>query len=373
MIESILPLAPSPWSDTWGLLPGQASLPGLEDQTLSSTQAIAQQFGGSDWLGPLAPVALSPFFGLTMLSGVATYGPDWLQAHSSLFTHSSMLNNPLLFWIMLSLALITSLPRLTKVSKPLALAAENFETYSAVIILIVVRLLSHGSEASASSVEPLAGSTVMVTAGVSGFSLDVVVSTFAALNVIVINAVKLFLEFLVWLIPVPAIDAVVEAVNKLMCAALMALYCFSPVSAAVVNLLLLLICGIVFGWVYRRLRYYRQLAIGPMLALLLPRLFAQRDSSFTAFCAQATGGLPRLNRVGIRRDEQGDYQVTGRWWWRTVQLHCAAAAVRHEGGLLGNGLVMVDQEGREYRFLHRRWVSTDALYRPTHPTTVTYA
>ena len=88
---------------------------------------VSQQVSTQEWLGPLSAIALSPFFGLACLSGAATYGPEWLQSRSHLIDSNSPLNNPMLFWTVLGLTIATSLPRLTKVSKPIALAAEKLE------------------------------------------------------------------------------------------------------------------------------------------------------------------------------------------------------------------------------------------------------
>ncbi len=62
---------------------------GMEAGAIAAGEKIAEQIGASEWLGPLAPVALSPFFGLATLSGIATYGPDWLQQRSALFSEAS--------------------------------------------------------------------------------------------------------------------------------------------------------------------------------------------------------------------------------------------------------------------------------------------
>jgi hypothetical protein len=113
---------------------------------VAGASLVSQHVSTQEWLGPLSAIALSPFFGVTCLSGAATYGPEWIQSRSSLIGPSSPLNNPLLFWTMLGLTVATSLPRLTKVGKPIALAAEKLEMYATVIILISMRLFSTSGE-----------------------------------------------------------------------------------------------------------------------------------------------------------------------------------------------------------------------------------
>lgn len=330
----------------------------IDAGTMAASEKVAEQIGASEWLGPLSPVALSPFFGLATLSGIATYGPDWLQQRSALFGESSSLNSPALFWTLTALAILTSLPRLSKVSKPIALAAEKLEAYSAVIILFSVRLLgspatgvSHGAEEQA-----------MLSAGIATLPLDVVMSIVAGLNVIVINAVKLFCEFLVWLIPIPFVDAAIEVGNKAICAGLMSLYCYSPALAAGLDLILLVLCALVFGWIYRRVRLYREVTAGPLLAWLLPNWFAQRGKSFVAFVDEASAGLPRCAMVVVHELAPDEFEVIGKRWWRRHSRRLSSCKVAREEGLVLQRLVLHSASGETLRLTHRRWVAGDARY-----------
>lgn len=324
---------------------------GLSAETVAASQAVASQIATTDWLGPLAPIALSPFFGLAVLSGIATYGPESIQARSALFAEGGALSNPMLFWTMAALALLTSLPRLTKISKPLALAAENIEAYSAVIILFVVRFVA----SSDATVEP---ATVTLAAGVTELPLDVLMGLFAALNVIVVNCVKLFFEFLVWLVPFPSVDAILEAANKLTCAGLMGVYCFSPTLATIINLIVLGVCLLVFGWVYRRLVYYREMIAGPLLAWLIPGWFKQRGTTIHAFCDTATEGLPAFTRVSIAPYENG-FRIRGRWLWKSADIVLEDCELLREPGIIFQRLAFTTHDATCYRFTHRRWVEND--------------
>ena len=362
MIDAALNLALEqlPGSPTSGLPTSGAQIPsatGLDVKTMAASEVVADQIGAAEWLGPLAPIAMSPFFGLTILSGVATYGPDWLQDRSALFADSSSLNNPWLFWIMLILALLSSLPRLTKVSKPIALAAEKLETYSAVIILFVVRF-SSGDE----SIDLTSPEVSVLTAGFASFSLDFVMALFAALNVVVVNAVKLFFEFLVWLIPFPTIDAIVEAANKSVCAGLMGLYCFSPVLATMLNLLLVLICILIFGWTQRRLHYYRNVVVTPWLARLMPQWFAQKGELFIAFVVDGFQGIPKFSRVYVQKIGESEFKLKTRWLWRSVEVHLVNCTISQDKKLVGYELRLLDKENHAWALAHRSWVPADSLY-----------
>lgn len=330
---------------------------------LAASQAVAQQMGTSEWLGPLAPIALSPFFGLTVLSGAATYGPEWLQQRSALFHEGSALNSPVLFWTMLLLAMFTSLPRLTKVSKPLAMAAENLEACSAIIILVAVRFLSADASGGAEH-ERLAATTEqsLRLAGIASLPMNFLMSMIAAMHIIVVNVVKAFFEFLVWLTPFPTADAILELANKSLCFGLMTLYAWSPTLATLVSLTLCLSCLVVFGWCYRRLRFYQEIVFGPFLAALYPRWFRQKGNSLRAFSEYALPGLPAYTPLSITRRSDGSCLLQGRWLWRRFHEELDNCSVVDEPGLLAYRIRL--QSGhRSYLLAHRRWVKSDDLYR----------
>ena len=328
---------------------------GVDAETIAAGNAIAHQIAATDWLGPLAPIALSPFFGLAALSGAATYGPEWLHERTALLSAEGPLNNPALFWSMLILAVMTSLPRFTKVSKPLALIADNLETYSAIVILIAVRfagLLQDGGSGEASLQEP-----VMVAAGFT-LPFDILMSIFVALNILVINLVKLFFEFLVWLVPFPTIDLILEVSNKVLCVGLMVLYMYSPTIATILNLLLLTVCALIFGWCYRRLAFYREMVCGPILAWLVPSWFAQRNPKYRMFTEEPLGSLPRLSLLTVHLESDGTAKLRGRWLWKSEQVEIPNARLTQENGLIQQKL-RIEGKDETYSLIHRRWVSND--------------
>ena len=97
-----------------------------EDPLTSSDSAkidrIATSVNWAEWLGPLAPIAISPFFGITILAGISQFGGSWVE--NSFISNNPVLSNPAVFWVFLCLTIMTSLPRFTKVSKPAAQAID---------------------------------------------------------------------------------------------------------------------------------------------------------------------------------------------------------------------------------------------------------
>ena len=228
-----------------------AATPGAAQVT--STDVVAAQgfgktLGITEWLGPLAPVALSPFFGIALLSGLALFGASWVDADNAFLGAGSPLANSTVFWVFAALTLVTSLPRFTKVSKPLAQAVDRLEAYAGIITLSALRFLMNDTP----DVE-----VGVLHAGLFSTTVDGALVVAAAINVFVINAVKFFFEVLVWITPIPLLDALFETLNKTICAALMGIYAWSPAVATLINLVLFAICLLIFRWAYRRQVFFR--------------------------------------------------------------------------------------------------------------------
>ncbi len=117
------------------------------------------------------------------------------------------------------------LPRLSKVSKPIALLADRLESYSVILIFGVHALFGNLS----TDVEVPVATLPVAVAGFTDVPLDLLLAFFRLLNLLVIGNDQLFFEFLIWLTPVPTLDAIFEAGNKATSAGLMSLYCFRSV------------------------------------------------------------------------------------------------------------------------------------------------
>lgn len=280
-----------------------AQVAGAEQAAMLAEQA-AQQISTVEWLAPLAPIALSPFFGITMLAGLACYGPQWLP-DNALLSAGSPLANPVVFWVFLGLTLLTSVPRLSKVSKPAAQLADFIETYSAIIILAVVKVMAYADSAPAGAIAP-------AEAGMLGASWQGLLLLATAANIIVVNTVKFFFEFLVWITPIPFLDACFEAANKLVCLGLMALYAFNPVAALAVNGLIFLACALIFGWARRRELFYRSMLVGWVLSMWRKPLL-DVNAPLEVYPFQPVGAIPARARCFLTADDAGWTLTCPRW------------------------------------------------------------
>lgn len=292
---------------------GSLAMPSSVDAAASR---LSSELSTWEWLGPLAPVALSPFFGLACLSGIATYGPDWLQQRSHIFHESGPLSNPILFWSMLVLTIITSLPRLTKVSKPIALFANRLETYSVAIIFLVMRFLPGLSETNSG----VGLEHPLLLAGFSMNSLpyDLLMGSAAAINIVVINLIKSFFELLIWFVPWPALDALFEATSKGLAAGMMGIYCYSPVLATVINLMMLGASLCVFQWLWRLQRYYQDIGFTLIFRNFFPSWYRSNPDQIQGYLAEPWAGFPTYTPVVLVKNADG-WKLTIRGWIRRIE------------------------------------------------------
>lgn len=224
---------------------------------LETGQRLIERLSLADWMGPLAPIALSPFFGLMCLSGAALLVErGWLPAHP-LLSGNPALQNEAVFFALLALAVFTSLPRLTKVTKPVAQLADFLETYAAIVYLLIIFWATRASPAASESVPIMA-------AGFADAGGWVIIAIVTALNIVVIQTIRLFFEMLVWLSPFPLVDAAFESANKTICAGLIAVYVFSPATALAINLIVFALCALFVRAAYRRLRTFRREVLMPI-------------------------------------------------------------------------------------------------------------
>ena len=232
----------------------------LSATELAAASQLSKRVSEAEWLGPLAPIALSPFFGIACLSGMALFGGDWIPGSNALL-QNPLLKSPGLFWTFAVLAVLTSLPKLTKISKPIGQILDQIEAYAGIITLLVIRYWSATDTPD---------TDMVVQLGMVQVSLDVLLAIAAAINIFVVNSVKFFFELLIWITPIPFLDACFEFANKTICAALLSLYAYSPTIATAISLTLLVICIVAFRWLHRHLRYYRKKMFKAFKSLLMP-------------------------------------------------------------------------------------------------------
>ena len=264
-----------------------------EDEELASE--LTGTISAMEWLGPLAPIAISPFFGLACLCAISQYGGDILP-FNAFISDNPVLQNPVVLWTFVILTIVTSIPRLSKVSKPVGQAIDQLEAWSGIITIVIIRF-------AASSGDPGTDTAMvaipMLQCGVLSMSADVLFSIAAIVNILVINTVKFFFEVSVWLMPFPMVDAMLEAANKSVCAALIAIYAFSPFWATVLNGIIFLGCFLAFRWVKRQVTYMRSIFLDPLWAMVFPSHGVPTTNELTVFPKRDIGPFKARERLQL--------------------------------------------------------------------------
>lgn len=314
----------------------QVSVPDLTKNPLTHSDvekanALVGSIKASEWLGPLAPIAISPFFGVTILAGLAQFGGDWLPANEFI-SNNVALKNPTVFWVFLVLTVLTSIPRFTKVSKPAAQAIDQLETYAGIITIVLLRVMM-SNEPSVTEPE------VALQAGVFSMTTDMLMCVAAIINIIVINTVKFFFEVSVWLIPFPFVDALLEVANKTACAALMAVYAYNPFVATILNLIIFGACLVAFRWIYRRTVYLRNMLLDPVIAIAMPSYGVPKKKRLTVFNKERLGPFAPKSRLILSSLPEGWKLTEQRLLLpgKSMQIDASSNLALHKG-VLGNHL-----------------------------------
>ena len=236
-------------------------------QDAKKADKFVEKYGITEALGPLAPVAMSPFFGLACLSGTSILCEMGVLPKNDFLQGNEVLNNWLVFLLFAGLTVVTSVPKMVSVSKVFAEAVDRVETYAGIISYGVI-LLAAQQGAPQEDV-------VVYSAGFISLTSNGLLACMAAVNIFVIGTVRFFFELLVLVSPIPTLDAIFECTNKGLAGIIACIYAFNPYLAFVLNVILFLICLVIFKWVNRRLRYYKAVLLEPILLGMVRKLLGR--------------------------------------------------------------------------------------------------
>ena len=359
------------------------------DKAAELANAISASPSALEWLGPLAPIAISPFFGIACLCGLSQYGDSlpFDLPFNEFISNNPVLQNPGVLWIFVGLTVLTSLPRLTKVSKPLAQAIDQIEAWAGIITILVIRFgPSLFPENGGGSVDPTVAEAIVPGATIAGFTLplDILMGIAAIINIFVINTIKFLFEVMVWLIPFPSVDAMLEAANKATCAGLIAIYAFSPLLATVLNLLIFAACLVAYRWAHRRVVYMRAVVFDPIWGLIRPGYGKAKAGELAIFSNAPFASFPTRTKLNLKKEEAGWSLVQHKWFRRPAKITLSEADcnLKIEKGLFVNKLIIDGPDGGgKFHFTRRFSGDLDTLagllganfaatQKPAEPTTV---
>ena len=346
-------------ADTQALLEnlvGPLDTKGVDAEAIATTTGLVQASGLAELLGPLTPLALSPFFGVTCLSAISLWGPEWAGSSPMLGTNGA-LRSETIFITFLLLTIISSIPRFTKVSKPFAQAVDRLEAYAVIVILLVIKI-------TATMEAPGDAPVAVLKMGILNMSFDTFLAIAMIINILIINSVKFFFEFLAWLTPIPFMDAVFELCNKTLCLGLMAIYAFSPTLAMLINLACFIAALIIFRWIYRRTLFYRTMILDPLLARLWPPHAKPRTVELVVFNRSELAEFPAKSRLRLTRhdDEAAGWVLQESRWWLPQREHLLEPGtdLKIHLGWIMNSVEFTNNNQQEYLTFSRRY-STETL------------
>lgn len=229
-------------------------------------------------LGLSPALAASPFFGLALLTGAAlVVDSPWARESGSPVVQALRSNTLLvrarkysswwLFGALASLALLGFLLNTGKIQGLMGKPLRLVESVGTLAIMAYLMAASgqgalaevHVPAASVAGLLPPLGMASLITAGL--------ILVFAAMML-----VRMALDVLIWVSPIPFIDLLFEVIKHAFSAGFLVLFVVSPWMAALVAVLILMVSLFLFRWAARWLGFGVRVPLNPFLSRLLPGL-----------------------------------------------------------------------------------------------------
>ncbi len=170
-------------------------------------------------LSIVGPVAISPFWALflTSLASNLGIGNDFIVQHP-------LLGNWITLIVTGVLATVTTIPNLSKLSKPLGLAVQYIEDNAGIVVAALIAITPYIAHYLMSDVDP-----AHVTLGLPVIPFAVIAILFLIVPyMLVVMAVRYLIDIVAFLSPVPFVDASAEILKKVFAGGFTVLYIFFP-------------------------------------------------------------------------------------------------------------------------------------------------
>lgn len=245
----------------------------------------------------LGPMAISPFWTLFITSAASCFGLG-----NEYIATNPVLGNWVVLFVSFVLVGITTLPNLMKVSKPIGLAAKFLENKAGYIVYAIIIISPY-----------LINPEISGEMGVVSFGfLDIPATAFLMIALaipyfIVVMTFRYFLEILIFLSPIPLLDAFFEFVKKTTSFLLVIIYFFFPTFGFVLSVFIFILSFIFYRKAKKVTKYFQYIYVKPIVARLFDKeqtLIASKVPSAVkkmltnaAFCLKCvtrkkTGKLP---------------------------------------------------------------------------------
>ncbi len=288
-------------------------------------------------LAALVPLGVSPFLALGLFGAAASFLGFALPA--SLV----VLGNPVVWGVLLVLAVLLKVGRSFKLTKPLAEMAGTSESLVG-FISFAMMLVGEGVGLPPIPIGAQEASVVGTTA----------LAVAAVVGLMAVTIVRMGFDLLTWLSPIPLIDAALQLVKLVVTVILVAIAVFLPALAVPVNVALLVGVVLAARWLLRVSRFAWTVifdrAIGTFSPSIVP-VEGRRVGPISVWAVTSEAGFRRFTPSTLAwSPETGWTGRPGKDWTADVDLGGSADA-SFARGLLGTTLFT--PRGRF--FLTARW------------------
>lgn len=275
----------------------------------------------------VGPLGLSPFFALAAFGLAANVG-IWAPPEGLTFVASPLAWGPLL-----ALGCLLQFGRSTKLTKPIAELLGTGESLLALVVAALVFLPHLEPNGAASHAE-------------AGLADGLLFLTVAGTGLMALVALRTALDVLIWLSPIPFVDAMFQAIKLVLTLSLVALAIVSPWAALVVNALLLAGTFLALRWAIRTTTFGLTVAHDLTLGRLEEKRLLPRDPVVSADLGPFTVFTSEV--PGTKRRARGELMLrAGRWFL--------------EVGRLGRSPLSVPLGDAEKAVLRKGWVSSELV------------
>lgn len=280
--------------------------------TAGAEKVVMANIHFTELIGHLLPISLSPYLTLfaTSLLAKLGYGADFFQGHP-------LFNSYLVMGFSLLLFGITMVPKLfSKVAAPITLTANFLDNKASIIIVLIITLLPSligpQTETMALNVQFGALGDLLLPFEV------VIIAAVAVIYIVVVMTVRLFLEILIMLSPVPLIDTIFEFAKIGMTLLFILLGVFFPNFAFGIAVIAFLISLVMYRKATRTIAQIRFLIIAPVINFIfrrkgeliskkLPYAIKKEVSNpilaIPVFNQTALGDIPKNKSVWLVKDQ----------------------------------------------------------------------
>lgn len=278
-----------------------AEPPQLQTLDQHRRQIIGTNTQFQDIFGPAPALASTPFLALAGITGAALLLDHPAVANSTWPVVRHLRGNAVirearryaswwLFGILVVLAATTFIANSGKIQGSVgkvARVAENVAVGLAYLVVVGAVCFGAVSTSAVDAKPPVLQAGFLPPLEIRKLALIVT----AALAVTAMSIVRFAFDLLIWLNPIPLVDAVFEAVKTAFSVVFLVLYFLSPVAAAVVASIILIPCLLLLPWALRLLAFARRIVIYPILSRLVPAL---RPRLVDPVLAASISGAPTL-------------------------------------------------------------------------------